>query len=126
VRLEGVEGAGDLSTGNVMLQGDLSSINLLRSAGGETALVDWNDASVGPADHEFISPFMHQFHGTATDLAAFWSGYGSLDDPETTRHRIMARSIVKYATLMPTYLAELDRSGSSSWQAVAESFTGIR
>ncbi len=58
-----VEAVGDLAAGDTTLHGDLSSIKLLRSPGGAWSLIDWNDAGTGPADHEFISLFMHQFRG---------------------------------------------------------------
>lgn len=120
-----VAGAGDLASGNALLHGDLSSINLLKREGGDTALVDWSDASVGPVDHEFISPFMHQFRGEPRGLQAFWSGYGVVDDPAATRHRIMARSIVKYARLMAGYLTDLPGPMPASWPEAAERFTLI-
>ncbi len=121
---EYVDAAGDLSSGSTMLHGDVSSINLLHD-GGRTVLVDWSDASIGPADHEFISPMHHQFKGESDVLEAFWEGYGSLDDPESTRQRIMARSIIKYAALMGRFLIEMAGPEPQSWGELAERYTGI-
>lgn len=120
-----VAAAGDLSSGDTVLHGDLASINLLFSANGDPVLIDWSDASVGPADHEFISPFMHQFRGNPDDLEAFWRGYGVVADPAATRHRIMARSILKYATLLPGYLEDLPGPMPASWAEAADRFTRI-
>jgi len=117
--------AGDLSSGNTLLHGDLASINLLKGDRGDLALIDWSDASVGPADHEFISPFMHQFRGDPQGLEGFWTGFGDVEDPTSLRHRIMARSIVKYATLMAGYLDDLPGSVPVSWPEAAERFTLI-
>jgi hygromycin-B 7''-O-kinase len=120
-----VDAAGDLATGETFLHGDLSSINLLFTAAGDVALVDWSDASAGPADHEFISPFMHQFRGDRADLEAFWDGYGPVDDPTATAHRVMARSILKYASLMGRYLSDLPGPMPASWSEAAARFTLI-
>ncbi|MGI9646959.1 MAG: phosphotransferase [Acidimicrobiia bacterium] len=120
-----VDQAGDLATGDTFIQGDLSSINFLSADDGTWNLIDWSDASVGPVDHEFISPFMHQFRGDPAGLEAFWSGYGPVTDPEAIRHRIMARSILKYAKLMPGYLSDLPGPVPASWSEAAERFALI-
>lgn len=117
--------AGDLSQGDVPLHGDLSSINLLRAGDGSWGLIDRSDASVGPADHEFISPFMHQIRGNARSLTAFWAGHGPVSDPETIRHRIMARSLLKYASLLPSLLSDLPGPMPASWPEAAERFSRI-
>ncbi|MGI9609696.1 MAG: phosphotransferase, partial [Acidimicrobiia bacterium] len=46
-----VDAAGDLASGDTFLHGDLSSINILLAPAGDTVLVDWSDAAVGPLDH---------------------------------------------------------------------------
>ena len=119
--LEYVSGAGDLAKGaETFLHGDLSSVNFLRSSNGDLALVDWSDAGLGPRDHEFISPFMHQFRGASSELAEFWEGFGPVEDPAYTTARIMARSIVKYAILLPGYLADLPGRMPKTWTEAAE------
>lgn len=120
-----LEAAGDLSSGGVFLHGDIASINLLTSGRGDWSLVDWSDASVGPIDHEFISPFMHQFRGSIPELESFWSAYGAVPDPEATQHRIMARSIIKYAALMSRLIEDLPGPVPASWKEAAERFTLI-
>lgn len=120
-----VAGVGDLSSGDTVLHGDLASINLLRTEDRNWVLIDWSDAAVGPADHEFISPFMHQFRGDPHGLAAFWSGYGAVPDPVSTRDRIMARSILKYADLLSGFLGDLPGPLPASWPEAAERFTLI-
>lgn len=120
-----VDDAGELGEGETMLHGDLASTNLLREEGGGFSLVDWSDASVGPRDHEFISPLMHQFRGRPEELERFWRGYGPVEAPEWTAHGIMARSILKYGALMPKYLADLPGRMPATWHEAARRFTRL-
>ena len=113
--------AGDLATGpETFLHGDLASANFLLCDDGKLALVDGSDAGFGPRDHEFISPFMHQFRGASSELAEFWEGFGPVEDPAYTTARIMARSIVKYAPLLARYLADLPGRMPKTWTEAAE------
>ncbi len=122
-----VTAAGDLAGGDaVVLHGDLMSVNIIPASGkGPAALVDWSDATIGPRDHEFISPLMHQFRGAPDELEHFWSGYGRVTDRAATEHRIMARSLLKYATLMGRYLGDLPGRPPVSWEEAAERFCRI-
>ena len=58
-------------------------------------------------------------------FTGFWSGYGVVTDPHSTRHRIVARSILKYAKLLPEYLGDLPGPVPASWPQAAERFTLI-
>lgn len=114
-----VDAAGDLATGTarlphpVFLHGDLSCANLVLDPGSPkiVGLLDFSDASFGPADHEFISPVMHQFLGEARVLYAFWEGAEVERGNDQLEHRAMARSLLYYADTVGRYLERLLNRG---------------
>lgn len=125
-----VDAAGDLSEGvpaspyPVLLHGDLSCVNLVLDQGGPkvVGLLDFSDAALGPADHEFISPVMHQFRGEERVLHAFWEGAEVERGSDQLEHRAMARSLLSYADTVGRYLERLPPPLPTSWPEAARSF----
>lgn len=125
-----VDAAGDLAAGTaglphpVFLHGDLSCVNLVLDPGSPkiVGLLDFSDASFGPADHEFISPVTHQFRGEAHVLYAFWEGAEVERGNDQLEHRAMARSLLYYADTVGRYLERLPPLLPTSWPEAARSF----
>ena len=119
--------AGDFEASeHVLLQGDLMWVNIIPSSDQHpVTLLDWSDAAIGPVEHEFVSPLMHQMRGAEDELECFWSAYGEPPAIDALEHRIMARSILKYASLLPRYLADLPGPLPSSWDEAARRFCRV-
>lgn len=125
-----VDAAGNLAAGTpglphpVFLHGDLSCVNLVLDPGSlkVVGLLDFSDTSFGPADHEFISPVMHQFRGEERVLHAFWEGAEMERRNDQLEHRAMARSLLYYADTVGQYLERLPPPLPTSWPEAARSF----
>jgi hypothetical protein len=85
-------------------------------------LLDFSDAALGPAGHEFISPVMHQFRGDLHVLQAFWEGAEVKVDNGELEHRAMARALLYYADTVGRYLERLPPPQPTSWSGAARSF----
>lgn len=82
---------GDLSVSNVMVQ---ERDGRLLIAG----LLDFGDASLGQATHDWLSPGAHNFGGDPAVMAAFCDGYGLPPSARTPvlRAHLLARSVLYY------------------------------
>ena len=112
-----------------LLHGDLDAINMLiePDAGNWriVALVDWSDAGVGPAAHEFISPCVHSYLGDREVLRAWYAGYGlgGTHLTEELQRHLMARAMIYYAGEFDRYLARVPGAAEcASWDEIAPRF----
>ncbi len=112
---------------NVFLHGDLNIVNMLVAEDGNhwkvTGICDFGDAKIGQAAHDFISPAIHVFLGDATQLKAFYEGYG-LTKAEMTREfesHLMARTILWYGgEYLNKRLDQVPQTGPrDTWEQVA-------
>ena len=124
-----LDAAGDLAAApHVLLQGDLSAVNLIVEGTGTamtvTGLLDFGDAKLGPFEHEFISPVMHFFCGETAVLEAFYRGYGltARDRSARLEQRLMARSALYYAELLEDYRLRLPEPPEPTWPRLAHGF----
>jgi hygromycin-B 7''-O-kinase len=86
----------------VLLHGDLSAVNLLVEQDGGRwrikGLLDFGDASLGQAIHDWLSPGVHDFLGNPARLAAFADGYGlpASERSPAFRAQLLARTVLYY------------------------------
>jgi hygromycin-B 7''-O-kinase len=82
---------GDLSVANVMVQEKEGRLLI-------TGLLDFGDASLGQATHDWLSPGVHNFGGDPAVLAAFCDGYGLSPYHRTPalQSHLLARSVLYY------------------------------
>jgi hygromycin-B 7''-O-kinase len=103
---------GDLSLGNVLVQEQAGELRI-------TGLIDFGDASLGEAAHDWLSPGVHNFAGDPAVVCAFFDGYGlppSERTPALQAH-LLARSLLYYGW---GYLArKFPLQGATSWAEVA-------
>lgn len=107
----------------VLLHGDLSAANVLvGNQGGRwriTGLLDFGDASLGEATHDWLSPGAHDFAGDPVVVSAFCDGYGlhaSERTPALQAH-LLARTLLYYGW---RYLAQkFPLRGATTWNQVA-------
>ncbi|HEX8220134.1 MAG TPA: aminoglycoside phosphotransferase family protein [Chloroflexia bacterium] len=103
---------GDLSFGNVLVQEHAGDLRV-------TGLLDFGDASLGEAVHDWLSPGVHNFGGDAAVVNAFFDGYGlprSERTPALQSH-LLARSLLYYGW---GYLArKFPLAEATSWAEVA-------
>ncbi|HYP20272.1 MAG TPA: aminoglycoside phosphotransferase family protein [Chloroflexia bacterium] len=103
---------GDLSLGNVLVQERAGELQM-------TGLLDFGDASLGEAAHDWLSPGVHNFAGDPAVLGAFFDGYGlppSERTPALQAH-LLARSLLYYGW---GYLArKFPLQGATGWDEVA-------
>ncbi len=103
---------GDLSAGNVLVQEERGRWRI-------TGLLDFGDASLGQATHDWLSPGVHNFAGDPAVLKAFCDGYGLLASQRTPalQAHLLARSLLYYGW---RYLQHrFPVRGASTWAEVA-------
>lgn len=114
---------------DVLLQGDLSHVNLLATqVHGQyqiTGQVDFGDTTLGQAAHEFISPLVHDYQGDRDALQAFFQGYGLPPEKwsQAWQNHLMARIAIYYAAYLPHYLAAVPQlTPRQHWEELAMEF----
>jgi hypothetical protein len=112
-----------------LVQGDLASLNLMVSeANGAlkiTGLIDWGDAKIGAASHEFISPGVHMYRGDRNALRHWYEGYQLLKRERAAeyQHVIMARAMLYYADGFAKQIERIPGAAAcSNWAAMASVF----
>ena len=114
---------------DVLLQGDLSHVNLLvTQVEGRYQIsgqVDFGDTTLGQAAHEFISPLVHDYQGDREALQAFYQGYGlpAAKWSQVWQEQLMARIAIYYAAYLPHYLAAVpQQTPRQRWEELALEF----
>ena len=114
---------------DVLLQGDLSHVNLLvTQIEGQYQIsgqVDFGDTTVGQAAHEFISPLVHDHQGDREVLQAFFQGYELPAEKwsQAWQNHLMARIAIYYAAYLPHYLAAVpQQTPRQRWEELAMEF----
>ena len=103
---------GDLSLGNVLVQAATGNLRV-------TGLLDFGDASLGEAAHDWLSPGVHNFAGDPVVVGAFFDGYGLPLAARTPalRAQLLARSLLYYGW---SYLArKFPLQEAAGWAEVA-------
>ena len=114
---------------DVLLQGDLSHVNLLvTQIDGQYQIsgqVDFGDTTLGQAAHEFISPLVHDYQGDREALRALFQGYGlpAAHWSQGWQNQLMARIAIYYAAYLPRYLAAVPQhTPRQRWEELALEF----